>query len=238
MAVAGVNMAGRWLPRAVLAAALVLAGVGGWLLYERYTRDYTVTRRPDGEAVARIVGARLDRMGDLRVSRLSGTVQGVSADQRVGGLLRSTRVMKAPFEVSYYVDLATLDPGDFLWDEQGRTLIVEVPDVRPGPVNVDEARATLDRTSGLFVTRAAMTDLQRAASASAVKEATDEAASPARMETARRNARVAVADLFAQPLRAAGLRAKVRVRFAGEAVRDGEQWDRSRSLAEILAERG
>lgn len=234
------SRAGRGLPHVLLALVLVLvlAGAGGWLLYERYARDYTVTRRSDGQAIAGILGARLDRMGDLRVSRLSGTVQGVSADQRVGGLLRSTRVMKAPFEVSYYVDLAALDREDILWDEQSRTLIVEAPDVRPGPVNVDEARATLDRTSGLFVTRAAMTDLQRAASASAVKVATDEAASPARMEAARRDARAAVADFFARPLRAAGVRAKVRVRFAGEAVRDGEQWDRSRSLAEIFAGEG
>lgn len=217
-------------------ALLLAAAAGGWLLYERYARDYTVTRQDDGRAVARVVGARLDRMGDLRVSRLSGTVQGVSADQRVGGLLRSTRVMKAPFEVSYYVDLSGLDPADFLWDEQGHTLIVEVPDVRPGPVNIDEARATLDRTSGLFVTRAAMVNLQRAASASAEQVAADEAASPVRMETARRNARTAVENLFAQPLRAAGLRAKVRVRFAGEAVRNGEQFDRSRSLAEIFAD--
>lgn len=232
MATGGVTGLRRWFLYLALA---VVVGVAGWMLYERYARDYTVTRREDGQAVARIVGARLDRMGDLRVSRLSGTVQGVSADQRVGGLLRSTRVMKAPFEVSYYVDLSELDPADFLWDERSHTLIVEVPDVRPGPVNVDEARATLDRTSGLFVTRAAMADLQRAASASAEKVAADEAASPARMESARRNARTAVAGLFAQPLRAAGLRAKVRVRFAGEAVQDGEQWDRSRSLAEIFA---
>jgi hypothetical protein len=44
-------------------------------------------------------------------------------------------------------------------------------------------------------------------------------------------------NLFAQPLRIAGIDADVQVRYEGEPGMDDEQMDRSRSIAEIFAGR-
>lgn len=214
---------------------LVAAGVG-YRLYERYIDVPTVEREDDGRAITRIVDARLVGASDLRVSRLSGTVQAVSTDERWGRLLRSQYIMKAPFAVDYFVDLAKLDRGDFLWNAQDRILTVTVPDVRPEPANIDEARASVSRTDGIFVTRDAMAALRQRASGNAERVAREEAVKPARLAAARRNGRAAVAAIFGRPLRVAGVRATVQVRFAGEPVRDPERMDLSRSLAEIYAE--
>ncbi len=42
---------------------------------------------------------------------------------------------------------------------------------------------------------------------------------------------------FAMPLAAAGIDAKVRVRFADEVRTDGPRWDVSRSVGEVLGNR-
>jgi hypothetical protein len=216
---------------------LVVAGVlaAGMLFYKSYTTNYVVTAEDDGQAITRVVDARLDTAGDLRVSLLRGTVQSVAHDARLGGLLNSSRVMKAPFEVGYFVDLSGLDRGDFFWDAKSRTLTVKVPDVRVDPVNVDEARTTLDETSGIFVSRAAMAELRHRASAGAQRSARAEAVKPANLERARENGRQAITALFARPLRIAGIDATVRVQYAGQPAADPTIWDRSRSLAELYA---
>lgn len=218
---------------------LLMAGVFavGVLIYRSYTTSYVVTAEDDGRAITRVVDARLAAAGDLRVSRLSGTVQSVAHDRRMGGLLNSRRVMKAPFEVGYFVDLAKLDRGDFFWDQQSRTLTVKVPDVRIDPVNVDESRTTLDETSGLFVSRAAMAELRRRASGNARTSAAAEAARPENMARARENGRQALTALFERPLRVAGVDATVKVQYDGQPADDPVIWDRSRSLAEVYGDR-
>ena len=228
-----------WPAVAALLALGLLTGLGlaAYVVYRQYTVDYTVTREDDGVAISKVVDARLDSAVDLRVSKLTGTVQATSADAGWGGLLASGLVFKAPFEADYFVDLSKLDRGDFFWDEKTRTLIVNPPDVRVDTVNVDEARATLDRTTGLLVTRDAMTRLRQRASTRAAQAARTEADTAKNLARARDNARVAISDLYQRPLRAAGLDATVRVRFKGEGTRNDEQWDRSKSIAEILAAR-
>ena len=84
-------------------------------------------------------------------------MQATSATSHLWGWLPSSRVVKAPFEVDYFVDLRTLGPSDFRYDATAKTLLVEVPDVTVGRPNVDEANVTIDQTSGLFVSRTAMT---------------------------------------------------------------------------------
>ncbi|UVO52351.1 DUF4230 domain-containing protein [Sphingomonas sp. SUN019] len=217
----------------VLLAVVVVAIVVG---YRTWTERYTVTveRERSGVAVAQVVAATLSKAGDLRVSRLSGTVQGVGSDTRGFGMLTSQRVIKAPFEVNYFVDVGTLTPRDFRYDEARKVLLVDAPDVRVERANVDEAKTYIDQTSGVFVTRAAMTAMQRQASAAATRVAADEARKPENIAAARNNARAAIAALFAAPLAAAGLDATVEVRFADDPVEGGERWDVSRSLDEVL----
>lgn len=223
---------GRLLIGAAVAVAIVL---GSMAAYRRFTRDYTVTTDDNGVAVARVVAGRLYGSSELRVSRLSGTVQATGSTSRLWGWLPSSRVVKAPFEVDYFVDLRALDPSDFRYDAKARTLLVEVPDVTIGRPNVDEANVTIDQTSGLFVSRAAMTELQRRASVSAARSVTASAQSPENMRKARENGRAGLAQLFGGTLRAAGLPVAVTVRFAGEPRgADETRWDLTRSLEEVL----
>lgn len=214
------------------AFAIVVATVAG---YRWWNDRHVVVTDDGGLAVARVVAATLHTSADLRVSRLSGNVQATGATSRLWGWLSSTRVVKAPFAVDYFVDLRRLGPGDFRYDPAARVLTVEVPDVVPGAPNIDHAAVTLDETSGVYVSRDAMAELQRKVSVTAQGVVAAKARDPENMRKARENGRAAIASLFGGALKAAGLPVQVEVRYAGEARRgDGERWDVSRSLEEVL----
>lgn len=215
-----------------VAFAIVLASVAGY----RWWNDRHVVETDDsGLAVAQVVAATLHTSAELRVSRLSGTVQATGATSRLWGWLKSTRVVKAPFEVDYFVDVRGLDTGDFRYDPARRTLAVEVPDVVAGRPNIDHARVTLDETTGVYVSRDAMVELQRRVAGTASNVVAERAGDPENMRKARENGRAAIARLFGGALGAAGLPVRVEVRYAGEArPADGEHWDVSRSLEDVL----
>ena len=215
-----------------LAVAIVVVSVAG---YRRYTDSYTVATDENGLAVARVVTGKLYGSSDLRVSRLSGIVQATAATSRLWGWLKSTRVVKAPYEVDYYVQLRSLSPRDFRYDEANHRLLVEVPDVAVGRPNVDEANVTIDQTSGAFVSRDAMAELQRRVSGTATRVVAAKAREPQNILKARENGRAALERLFGGTLAAAGLPVSVQVRFQGE-PRGGDttQWDLTRSLEEVL----
>ncbi|WP_277979716.1 DUF4230 domain-containing protein [Sphingomonas phyllosphaerae] len=223
---------GRLLVSLAIATAILVATFVG---YRYYTERYTVTTDDDGVAVARVVAGRLYGSSDLRVSHLAGTVQSTAATTRMFGWLRYVRLIKAPYDVDYFVDLGALAPRDFRYDSRRRTLLVEVPDVVVGNPNVDESRVTLDTTTGFLPPRGAMAELQKMVSAKATAVVAAKAREPENMRKARDNGRVALERLFAGSLDAAGLPVTVTVRFAGE-PRDGssERWDLSRSLEEVL----
>ena len=215
-----------------VAFAIVVATVAG---YRWWNDRHVVATDDSGLAVAQVVAATLHTSADLRVSRLTGSVQATGATSRLWGWLRSTRVVKAPFAVDYFVPLRGLGPGDFRYDAAGRVLLVEVPDVTPGAPNIDQAAVTLDETSGVYVSRAAMAELQRKVSATAQTVVAEKARDPENMRKARENGRAAIANLFGGALEAAGVPVRVEVRYAGEARRgDRERWDVSRSLEEVL----
>lgn len=215
-----------------VAFAIVVATVAGY----RWWNDHHVVEADDsGRAVAQVVAATLHTSADLRVSRLTGTVQATGSTSRMWGWLNSSRVVKAPFAVDYFIDVRRLDTGDFRYDPQARVLFVEVPDVLPATPNVDHSRVTLDQTSGVYVSRDAMTELQRKVAGTASTVVAEKARDPENMRKARENGRAAVSSLFGGALRAAGLPVRVEVRYAGEPrPADGERWDVSRSLEEVL----
>jgi hypothetical protein len=219
----------------VIGALLVAARLG----YDRYTEQYVVERRDDGQAVTKVVAATFARASALKVGQLSGTVQSTASDSRMWGMLSSDKVVKAPFSVDYFVDVSRLGPSAYRWDRAQRTLTIDAPDIHAGKPNVDEAAATLSQTRGLFVTRKAADQLARRASGAAQSAAAAEALKPERVAQARDNARRALAALARGPLQAAGLAGvRVIVTFPHErGGRDDEQWDRSRSVPEVLAKR-
>lgn len=224
----------------VAVVVLVALAIGGWLLLQRYEERYTVTTEPDsGQAVTRIITARLSGASALKVASLSGTLQATASDVRGFGWLRSDQVVKMPYSVDYFVDVGGIGAGQLSWSADTRTLVVDAPDVTVARPNVDEAGRTLVQTNGLIVTRDAAAALSQRVSAVAQGRAEREARSPERLAQARELARAGLARLLAAPLRAAG-EGDVRVVVAFPAERgasDRERWDVSPPPAEVLGNR-
>jgi hypothetical protein len=226
-------VAARRLIALLLVAVAVLAGALWW-----QARRTDEAKRALGLESARMVDAVFARTSELKVSTLSGSVVARS-EAASGGLVPVSQTTRAPASVDYFVDLRAVRPGSYRWNEQARTLSVDVPDVVAARPNIDMARAEV-RQQGMFISRAAGRAMQQQAAARLNARAEAEAARPENMARAREAARDAVARLFREPLRAAGLgQVRVLIRFPGERRPDGlsaEQWDRSRSLQEVLGD--
>jgi hypothetical protein len=219
-------------------AMTVALGVATYLGYRYITEQKLVSADEDGVAAAQVVAATLYGRSDLRVSRLSGVVQGTARSARLWGWLNASQVVKAPFEVNYFVTLSRLDASDFRLSEDGGRIEITVPDVTTDRPNVDLALASLNNISGVFVTRNAMVEMGARVAASAQRTAAERANSAENRAKAREYGRAAIARLFHGALRAARVDAEVTVRFTGEPrPADGERWDVSRSLDEVLSSR-
>lgn len=225
---------------AVAVVVLLTLGVGGWIAWQRYQERYTVTTEPDsGQAVTRIITARLSGASALKVASLSGTLQATASDVRGFGWLRSDQVVKMPYSVDYFVDLGGIGEGQLSWSADTRTLVVDAPDVTVAKPNIDEAGRTLTETHGMIVTRDAAAALAQRVSAVAQGRAEREARSPERLAQARELARASLARVLAAPLAAAGEGdVRVVVTFPAErGVRNAERWDVSTPPAEVLGNR-
>lgn len=220
---------------AIVAIAMLIAAGLAFAGWRWWTERYTVSVEEDGTAVTQVVVATLRGASALKVATVSGVVQSSAADTRLGGLLSSDQVIKAPFSVDYMLDLRGLRQSDLRWDAVARRLTIDAPDVTIAAPNVDEARRSVVRTRGLFVTRGAAEELQRRTALGAERAARAEANRPERVRQARDHARRALERLLSAPLAAAGLRvASVEVRFPDERNRSREQWDMSRPPAEVV----
>jgi len=223
----------------IIAAIVAAIGIVGFLAWQRYDEKHVVAKEEDGSAVTQLVTARLSGMSSLKVAELSGTVQSSASDVRGFGWLRADQVVKMPYSVDYFVDMSRLGAADVQWIEASRTLIVDAPDIAVARPNTDEGRRSLVRTTGLFVTREAAEELSRRTSLNAAARAGAEAGSPERMAQAREHARRAIANLLSTPLSTLGYGdARVIVTFPPERTsRDGERWDVSPSIEQVLSER-
>jgi hypothetical protein len=214
--------------------AVVIAKVG----YDKYSEKYVVERRDDGVAIDRIVRATFTGASALKVGSLSGTVQSTASDVRGFGMLASDKVVKAPFSVDYFVDLARMDASKYRWNQADRVLTIMAPDVTVGAPNVDESATSISETRGLFVTRAAAEALARQVSVGARRTATSEARKPERIAAARENARRALAKLLGAPLEAAGIgNVRVAIVFPFEAAGPDERWDTSTAPEDVIVNR-
>jgi len=225
---------------AVATVVLLALAIGGWIAWQRYQERYVVTTEPDsGQAVTRIITARLSGASALKVASLSGTLQATASDTRGFGWLRSDQVVKMPYAVDYFVDLGGIGEGQLSWSADTRTLVVDAPDVTVARPNIDEAARTLVETHGVYVTREAAAALGQRVSAVAQARAEREARSPERLAQARELARASLARVLAAPLAAAGEGdVRVVVTFPAErGTRDGERWDVSTPPGEVLGNR-
>lgn len=141
-----------------------------------------------------------------------------SEDSRLFGALKSRQVAVIPARVDYSIDLSRIEAQRLNWNPQNETLTVQLPPVRVGVPNLDEARAQYLR-EGVWITREAQDKLTRANTRLAEQQAMEAAANPSLMKLAQEAGRTAVRQNLAIPLRVAGFGdVKVEVRFDGEPV--------------------
>jgi hypothetical protein len=216
----------------VLAAAAL---IGAGLFFGLRAAADRIWRGPDPETIA---SASLQGLREQ--NRLSALVANyvavVTATQHRFGL-SAQRTLIMPGLVRYEVDLAKLGKNDVAWDAANKRLDVTLPPIEVVGPQVDLTAVREYDSGGLLLRLTdAATILDAANRQAGQTELLRQAREPIPMALARDATRRAVERSFALPLRAAGLDAKVRVRFPGEAFRapDTEQMERSRSLEQVL----
>ncbi|WP_300975398.1 hypothetical protein [Sphingomonas sp. LHG3406-1] len=222
----------------LLLIALLVAGAIGWWMMARAEDRRREEELAQAQGIVRVLSATFSNKAALKVGEIEGTLDVTSVDPGALPILRSAQKATIPYSVGYTLDLKQLGADDYAWDKERRTLVIRVPVVQPDAPNIDESRRAVSGTQGLFVTRGASTNLQRRASSLATAEAASIAAEPANVAKAQANAERLVADLARTPLEAAGLGpVSVRVVTPASGTDDGERWDVSRSIEQVLADR-
>lgn len=172
--------------------------------------------RPDVETVA---AASLEAVrAQNRLTVLAGrfTVAVSSRAERLG--LSAEKTMIVPATVRYDVDYSKLTHENLRWDAAERTLYVGVPDVELSAPQVDLDRVREYSDGQLLMALGNAREALDRANRAKVDDAVLEEADTAFMRgLARDAARSAVERGFTIPLEAAGIAAKVVVRFEDEA---------------------
>ncbi|SEM46298.1 Protein of unknown function [Sphingomonas gellani] len=225
---------GSFLARAAgVILLLVLAGLLALWGVQRYIAS-RLAPDPVTVATASLEGLREQNRLSAFAARFVAVV--TSRRSQLGFSTEKTLIM--PGMVRYEVDLGKLTQRDVAWDAKEHVLSVTLPPVEVTGPEVDLNAIREYGTGGML---ARLTDAntaldqanRRAGQAELVRQARE--ATPVRL--ARDATRRAVERSFAMPLRAAGVPAEVRVRFADEPVASSERWDTSRSLDEVLTNR-
>lgn len=222
---------------AIVLAALAVAAMFGWQQHKLATAraDKDRAEMQAGIAASRTLSALFERTGDLRIATLRGTV--VTETRASSGPFADIQRTRAPYSVSYFVDLRSIGPKQYRWDARHRVLFVEVPDVQAAPPAVDMARARVEQ-DGFWISRSAGQAMQQQAATNLSATARATARDAEHLRRAQYAARVGIAALFAAPLRAAGVAGvDVQVRLASDPRPGGyKPWDMSRSIEEVLAD--
>lgn len=225
--------------RKLIGIALIVMLVGAGLFAWSQHRQKERAEEQLGLASARVLTAAFERTNALQVGKLSGEVLARSEEQGCLGLCEVEQRTRAPYSVTYTVDLSKLRDENLRWNAKERVMIVDAPAVDVGEPNVGLARAQISQ-SGVWISRRSGQALQRRAAANLGGAARAKANDPANVAKAQASARQAIAANLGLALRTAGLGdVRLVVRLPGEAkpeeLRD-EQWDMSRPISEVLAE--
>ena len=141
-----------------------------------------------------------------------------SESSRLFGAITNRQVAVIPARVDYTLDLSQMDRNRLRWNEDGRTLDVQLPPLRVGRPNLDEGRAQYLR-EGVWFSRGTQDDLTRQNTRLAEQQAVEQAANPVLLSLARTAAKDAIRQNLAIPLEVAGFgEVTVNVRFDGEAA--------------------
>lgn len=173
-----------------------------------------------------------------RLSAFAARFVAVSTSTQSQFGLQAKKTLIMPGLVEYHVDMGKLSARDVTWDAGTRTLGVVLPPVEASPPQVDLTQLREYGEGGILST---ITDadakLEAANRAAGQRELVRQAHEPVPIRLARDATRRAVERSFALPLRAAGLDATVKVRFADETKDNSEIWDTTKSIADVLANR-
>ena len=214
---------------------LLLVGAGFLLAKQLERKEREEVRQTDLDSI--VVALRENR-NRLEVRRLSGTVTTKrQTDGGIGNILHGEMTVRQPWSVTYFADLSKLSLDDYRWDEATRTLTVRAPAVTPDAPNIDESRQVV-AYRGPLITRDMQTTLRAQVANGARQQAAAEAAQPENLLAANQAAKDAIARNLQAPLAAAGVKdITVVVRSPTDGARNGEQWDISPSIADVLAGR-
>ncbi|WP_033075570.1 DUF4230 domain-containing protein [Sphingopyxis sp. MWB1] len=193
--------------RVALLALLGLALFLGWRAWDDWQRGF----EPETVVAASLQGLQEQNILVPFTARYVAVV--TSTQSRLGLSAKKTLIM--PGTVRYEVDLARLKPADVEWDAGERELTVTLPPIRlAGPeIDMEAISEFRDGTILLSLTDAEATlDAvnRKAAKAELIKQAKGDTP----MRLARGAAENAIEQSFAMPLKAAGIDATVRARFA------------------------
>ncbi len=209
-------------------ALVTLFLVGGLWAVSSYIKA-KVDPSPVTIASASVQGLR--EQNKLSAFQASFVAVVTSQQSRLGFSTERTLIM--PGAVDYSVDLSRLTRRDVVWDAASRTLGITLPPVEVSPPRIDLGAIREYGQNGILGTFTdagkQLDDLNRVA---AQKELTRQALQPTPVKLARDATRRAVEQSFALPLKAAGIDANVRVRFADENTND-EVWDMSKPIAGV-----
>lgn len=218
----------------IIAVLVLLALLALALFAWRERRRADDAEQRLGIDAGRVVTAVFTNARDLRVARLTG--EAIARSTNDGRLFSSQQETKAPYSVSYHVDLKRVGQDDLAWDARSRTMIVRIPDVVAEAPAVDFGRAQV-KQSGVWVSRRAGIELQRRGAQYLTATVQQTARSEQNMASARRAAVAAVTAYVRQPLAATGLRdVRVEVLFPWQGEPSRERWNESRPVAEVLRE--
>ncbi|MBP2276309.1 MULTISPECIES: DUF4230 domain-containing protein [Sphingomonas] len=173
-----------------------------------------------------------------RLSAFAARFVAVSTSTQTQFGLQAKKTLIMPGTVEYHVDMAKLNARDVTWDAKSRTLGVVLPPVEASAPQIDMTQIREYGEGGIL---SKITDadakLEAANRAAGQKELVRQAHEAVPLRLARDATRRAVERSFALPLKAAGLDATVKVRFADEGHDNSEVWDTTKSIAEVLANR-
>ncbi len=214
---------------------MALAAVVAVLLVGRYAAEKLFDPDPVTIANASLQGLREQNRLSTFQARYVAVV--TTTQTRMGLSAKKTLIM--PGMVRYEVDLARLNQRDVAWDAGAKKLSIRLPPVEVVGPQVDLNAVREYGEGGILM---ALTDSEERLDAANRKAGQAELIRQARekvpMDLAREATRRAVERSFAMPLKAVGIDATVDAWFPDErGASDLEQWDRTRTIEQVLGNR-
>lgn len=199
----------KWIVLALVVFGLAFGGA--------YFFQQRVNQQLDGKvetiAIASLQGLR----EQARLTAFIASFVAVVSSEQARFGLKAEQTMIMPGLVRYEVDLNALKPADVKWDKENNTLSVALPPLILSGPEVDLSGIRQYDGGGILM---ALTDAEATLDAANRKRGQDELLKQAKgevpMRLARDATRNAIERSFAMPLRAAGIKATVVAKFAGE----------------------